>query len=161
MLQQLVYQLDTFTAQFNVNVELIVAGVDDIGGHIYTVNNPGTFIDVQQIGYTAIGSGGVHATQALIGFGSSPDHELKRTIFCTFAAKKRSEVAPGVGKDTDLFIITNEGIQELSQEEIKQLTDIYDIEYNNPLNTAVKTKVSNLNFVKIEKNEQKESAAGI
>lgn len=149
LLPQLAYQLDAQVMEYNYGVQLIVAGVDDDGAHAYFIDNPGTnCTDIHQIGYTAIGSGAIHATQALIGFGHSASKELKLTVFTTFAAKRRGEVAPGVGKDTDLFIVTADGIQELTQEEIKMLNEIYENEYHKPLADNVKSKVDAIEFIK-------------
>jgi 20S proteasome alpha/beta subunit len=148
LLQNIAFQLDNQVATWNIGVEIIVAGVDDLGAHVYTINHPGIYTDVYQIGYTAVGSGAIHATQALIGFAHSPYQELNRTIFCTFAAKKRGEVAPGVGKETDLFIISKDGIKELTQDEIKELDEIYNKDYYNPLTKQVQEKIEKLNFFK-------------
>ena len=149
LLPQLAYQLDAQVMEYNYGVQLIVAGVDEDGSHAYFIDNPGTSCtDIHQIGYTAIGSGAIHATQALIGFGHSASKELKLSTFSIFAAKKRGEVAPGVGKDTDLFVITNKGIQELTQEEITKLFEIYENEYHKPLADNVKAKINELDFIK-------------
>jgi len=37
--------------------------------------------------------------------GHTPFSELPETLFLTYLAKKRSEVAPGVGKGTDMFAV--------------------------------------------------------
>lgn len=155
LLPQLAFQLDQTVSTFDYGVQLIVAGVDDIGSHAYTIANPGnTAIDVHQISYTSIGSGGLHATQALIGFGHSGVQDLNKTIFCTFAAKKRAEVAPGVGRDTDLFVITDSGIKELSRDEINILEEIYQEAYHKPLAESVESKLNKLDFIKPTENDK-------
>ncbi len=160
LLQNIAYQLDQLVANWNVGVEIIVAGVDDFGAHLYTIVNPGTYTDVYQIGYNAVGSGAIHAMQSLIGFAHSPYQELNRTIFCTFAAKKRGEVAPGVGKETDLFVISKDGITELSQNQITELEELYNKDYYNPLTKEVRDKIEKLNFFKSKTNE-KQSATPV
>lgn len=55
---QITMMLDQTMQNFNLGVELLLAGVDDSGAHIYSVQNPGKpelLHDV--IGYAAIGSG--------------------------------------------------------------------------------------------------------
>lgn len=42
-----------------------------------------------------------------------------------YEAKKMSERAPGVGKLTNISIIDNDGINDLDQEKIDKLKDIY------------------------------------
>lgn len=147
LLPQLAFQLDQQVITYDFGVQLIVAGVDELGSHAFAIYNPGNSIDIHQIGYVAIGSGTLHATQSLIGFGHSPAIDLKTTVFCTFASKKRAEVAPGVGKDTDLFIITEQGIKALSQDEIKQLDEIYEQDYHKPLTDNVIGKINELPFI--------------
>lgn len=111
---------------FNYGVELLVAGVDDQGGHIYSVDNPGRperRHDV--IGYGAIGSGTPHALQAMIGFRHCQTDGFKDTIFRVYAAKRRAEVAPGVGRDTDVAVITRTEVKWLASTTLDQLAEFY------------------------------------
>jgi 20S proteasome alpha/beta subunit len=59
---QIAAMIDQQMAQFNLGIELLLAGVDSQGAHIYSVTNPGQ-PDRQWdvIGYAAVGSGGIHA----------------------------------------------------------------------------------------------------
>jgi len=124
---QIVMMLDQQMQQFNLGVEVVLAGVDESGAHIYSVQNPGqpqTLHDV--IGYVAIGSGAIHAIQSMIGFGHTGDADYHETVFRVYASKRRSEVAPGVGLDTDMAVIEAGGIHWLSGEELEQLRGIYE-----------------------------------
>jgi len=53
------------TNQFNLGVEITLAGCDDSGSHIYYLAHPGTIASFDKLGYNAIGSGGIHAMVAL------------------------------------------------------------------------------------------------
>src|SRR5439155_16914821 len=67
---QIFFGIDNQVATFNFNVEVIVTGIDERGGHIFYVGNPGqTLSSFHQIGYHAIGSGALQALQSLLGFG--------------------------------------------------------------------------------------------
>ena len=124
---QITLMIDQQMQQFNLGVEFLLAGADDTGAHIYSVQNPGRpeyLHDV--IGYAAIGSGAIHALQSMIGFGHSPNADYQETVFRAYASKRRSEVAPGVGLDTDLAVIATEGIHRLSDDELDQLRTIYE-----------------------------------
>src|SRR5580765_6291823 len=57
MYQNLVVQM----LQFNLGVELIIAGVDDSGSHLYYLGNPGTLMSFDKLGNNSIGSGSTHA----------------------------------------------------------------------------------------------------
>jgi hypothetical protein len=125
---QIVAMLDNTLAQWNLGVELLVAGVDSSGGHIFTVFNPGSPANVHDsIGYAAVGSGWIHAIQAFIGFRHTAEAGYHETVFRAYAAKRRAEVAPGVGHDTDMAVISpDEGIHWLTEGELAQLDDIYN-----------------------------------
>jgi hypothetical protein len=124
---QITVMLDQQMQQFNLGVEFLLAGVDDTGAHIYSIQNPGQpeyLHDV--IGYAAIGSGAIHAVQSMIGFAHSANAEYQETLFRVYASKRRSEVAPGVGLDTDMAIISTGGIHWLSVQDIDELRKIYE-----------------------------------
>lgn len=125
--QPLVMMLDNQMAQFNLSVELLLAGVDEDGAHIYSVHNPG---DPSQqhdvIGYAAIGIGTLHALQSMIGFRHGPTAGLRETIFRVYASKRRAEVAPGVGADTDMAIISTSTVTFLQESLLKRLSNMYD-----------------------------------
>lgn len=124
---QITMMLDQQMQGFNLGVELLLAGVDDSGAHIYSVHNPGRpeyLHDV--IGYAAIGSGAIHAVQSMIGFGHAANGKYHETVFRVYASKRRAEVAPGVGLDTDMAVISASGMHWLSPEELEQLRKIYE-----------------------------------
>ena len=138
--------LDNQMSQFNLGIELLVAGVDSGGAHIFSIENPGhpeRQHDV--IGYAAIGSGGIHAVQAMIGFRHSPVTPLKETVFQVYAAKRRAEVAPGVGLDTDMAIISRNGTTILDELTLTKLKDMYT-QYGEITETALKTELEKLDL---------------
>jgi 20S proteasome alpha/beta subunit len=144
----LVSQIDNYVANFDYAVSLLVAGVDDIGSHLFSIANPGGgFNDHQPIGYHAIGSGWIHALQSIIGFGHTGARGLHETIFTVYASKRRAEVAPGVGHDTDMMIVTQEGVTRVEQSVLAELGEIFD-EFQKPVSQEIKTKVSTLKFFK-------------
>lgn len=124
---QTVMLLDNGLAEWDLGVELLLAGVDDAGGHIHTNHNPGGGNqDHGPIGWAAIGSGAVHVLQSMAGFGHGADASYGQTLFRVYASKKRAEVAPGVGNDTDVAVISSDGTKFLSDTELNNLDGIYD-----------------------------------
>jgi 20S proteasome alpha/beta subunit len=85
------------------DVETIVAGVDEQGGHVFHVGDPGQVTCYDGIGFAAIGNGGRHAVSFLLQVGYTPQVALSRAVVLVYTAKKRAEVAPGVGSTTDVF----------------------------------------------------------
>jgi 20S proteasome alpha/beta subunit len=146
LLQQLSFNLDAQVSQFNYNVEMLIAGVDSSGAQLYTLLNPGTSpIHNNQLGYHAIGSGTIHALQSLIGFKHSNIKNIADTLFYVYASKRRAEVAPGVGEETDIYIISSDGIKKVSDDDLKKLEEIY-ISYSHPLQDQMIEEVKKLSI---------------
>jgi 20S proteasome alpha/beta subunit len=125
-------------------VDLLIAGVDDLGAQLFWVGNPGgNFVNLQQIGYTAVGSGQLHALQSLIGFGHIGTRTIAATLFAVYVAKRRAEVAPGVGTETDLEIITAEEIKRVDSARLTELGKLYQ-EYQKPASEEIVEKVNKL-----------------
>lgn len=144
LVNQLALGLDNIASSFNYGVDLLIAGVDDEGAHLYAVANPGgSSQDFQQIGFTAIGSGQVHALQSMIGFSHTGMKGLRETIFSVYASKRRAEVAPGVGKDTDITVIRENGSRRLDLATLQQLDTLYD-DYTKRVNEEVRKGVAKL-----------------
>jgi hypothetical protein len=124
---QITMMIDNTMQQFNLGVELLVAGMDEDGAHVFSIHNPGGGNQQHDvIGYAAIGSGGIHALQSMIGFGHHSDTDLKETVFRVYASKRRAEVAPGVGHDTDMAVISATGIAWLTAQQLKALEVVYE-----------------------------------
>lgn len=116
LIAQLVLGLDNAVATFNYGVELLIAGVDADGAQLYHIGNPGgAFTPFHHTGFGAIGSGNLHAVQSMIQLRQAPTHSLHETVFAVYASKRRAEVAPGVGPDTDMAIIDSTGILALDR----------------------------------------------
>ena len=139
-------QIDQQVAMFDLGIEVLVAGVDDTGGHLYVARNPGGVVDdFEPIGFTAIGSGSLHGVQSMIGFEHAPARDLRATIFRVFASKRRAEVAPGVGRVTDLWIIDGDGVTKLGQSVLDRLDALYQ-EYERPTRAELERKVHQLSI---------------
>ena len=86
----------------------IITGVDNTGGHIFIVEN-GILSCHDAAGFAAIGAGWYHAGSHLMFSRHGKNGALSRTLLLTYTAKKRAEVAPGVGTETDMFAIRGLG----------------------------------------------------
>lgn len=86
------------------DIEAIFAGIDTSGAHLYVVRN-GNVSCEDRIGFAAIGVGSWHAESLFMAAGHTRAATTSRALYLTFAAKKRAEIAPGVGSETDMFLI--------------------------------------------------------
>ena len=124
---QLVDKLATELLNFDVpGIDVIIAGVD-VRSQIYVMVD-GDLSCNNAIGFASVGSGSRHAESQFMLARHSWTSPLAETLFLTYAAKKRSEVAPGVGRDTDMIMIHPDetGITEINPEIITRLEAVYD-----------------------------------
>jgi hypothetical protein len=139
---QITLLIDQAMMQYNPEVELLLAGVDDSGAHVFTVHNPGgPELQHDMTGFAAVGSGTIHAMQSMIGFGHSANDDFNDTVFRAYASKRRSEVAPGVGLDTDMCTVAPAGVHWLTKEEMRQLQAIYE-DFEKSTSEALTDKLS-------------------
>jgi 20S proteasome alpha/beta subunit len=95
---------DSLYARRLPECEVIIAGRDVSGVHIYTVAGSETDLH-NAVGFTAIGVGARHAMSHLMQVRHSWNADLTDTVVRAFVAKRRAEAAPGVGSSTDMVII--------------------------------------------------------
>jgi 20S proteasome alpha/beta subunit len=90
---------------WSIDVDLIIAGGDSDSCHIYNVSHPGVTDCHDPVGYVCVGSGSPHAMYYLIGSKYKKSMKVEDVKKLVSGAKKRSEVAPGVGKHTTIEVI--------------------------------------------------------
>jgi hypothetical protein len=100
--RDLSFQLQTF--EFPRSVAAIVCGVDLDGAHIAVVRNS-QFENVDAVGFAAIGAGDWHANSQFMFSKHTRARGFAETLLLTYSAKRRAEVAPGVGSATDMFTV--------------------------------------------------------
>jgi hypothetical protein len=62
----------------------------------------------------------------MAGFVHSPRAEYGQTLFRVYASKRRAEVAPGVGNETEVAVVSRDGTKRLSETELEELDSIYE-----------------------------------
>lgn len=85
-------------------VSTIFAGVDMTGPHLY-VTDGGEVSCLDGVGFAAIGAGRWHASSQFMFAQHDRTKPAPETMLLTYHAKKRAEVAPGVGSGTDMFVL--------------------------------------------------------
>lgn len=107
------------------DVEAMVVGTDGESAHIYAVDSYGNDTCLDGVGFGAIGIGAWHAKSRLMQVGHTTTRIFAPTLASVFAAKKNSEIAPGVGSATDINVILNDGISSLWAPTLPKLEDLY------------------------------------
>jgi hypothetical protein len=148
-------QIDHGLATFNLQVEAIIAGVDDSGPAIYGIHNPGIADCYNSIGFHAVGTGAMHALISLIET-YSPNFSPGETLYSVYRAKRIAEVAPGVGQDTDLGIIEfNQKLKYFGQDSdvVKKFAKLYEDEKSKRKTLIMNAKLATLNLAKEDPSE--------
>jgi len=92
-----------------LEVDAMVCGVDATGPHIYYITDPGVETCYDNVGFCAIGSGARQFETALMTVNYSQFWSWTATLLLMYSAKKKAEVSPGVGRETDMFMAQEQG----------------------------------------------------
>jgi 20S proteasome alpha/beta subunit len=98
------------------NLETIVAGVDKSGAHLFHVNKWGDTRCDDLIGFSVAGIGEYHASSYLMLSQYSRSWQINRALLQIATAKRKAEVAPGIGRITDVFLIASDGVTFVAPE---------------------------------------------
>jgi hypothetical protein len=120
--QQIIVQSN----QFNLGVEIIIAGIDDTGSHVYYIGHPGTMISFDKIGYNAVGSGAPHVAIKFALDCLHPKTPLYDVLLAVYSAKRAAEVAPGVGQETEIQVISSDNIWPVPDALLNELRDVHN-----------------------------------
>ena len=102
---ELLMRIDSEIRNFHFpSLSVIFAGVDTSGAHLFVARNDEVSCE-DLVGFAAIGSGYYHAESQFMAQGHTRNSPIERGIYLTYTAKRRAEVAPGVGKGVDMFLI--------------------------------------------------------
>lgn len=100
-----VQDIDSSLRGWDLGVEMLVAGHDGEECHISSLHNPGLLVSHDAIGFACVGIGTPHATYHLIGADYKKSLPLEQAEALVKDAKKKSEMAPGVGSETAVFYL--------------------------------------------------------
>lgn len=126
------------------DVEALIVGVENNIAHIYMVDSSCQVTCHDDVGFAAIGIGAWHAKSALMQARYTNNFVLAPAFATLFIAKKRAEIAPGVGVTTDYHWITRRGWSPIVQGLIDKAHEIYK-DYEKKNIEWVKEAVDKLN----------------
>lgn len=105
---------------YDLGIDFLLGGIDE-KAHLYRITEPGTYRSYDEVSFCCIGSGDRHAEPVFAFYGFSPKLSEHEALQIAFEAKKRAEMAGGVGYITDAWIIETGGIYEVSTDTISEL----------------------------------------
>jgi hypothetical protein len=115
-------QLDSYEG---FDVDILVAGVDNEGSHVYRILNPGIHSSYDTLGFCSVGSGENHADSVFAIYHYQKTLNREQVLQIAYMSKKRAEMAGGVGISTDAWLIGNVGIARIMLGTIELLDDYY------------------------------------
>lgn len=133
-----------------VSVETIICGIDGDWPQLYRIESNGRAHLYSSVGFAAIGDGGDHAESQFMFAKYAPNWILSRAMMLTYYAKKRAEVAPGVGEETDMFFIAHAGHSQFYENVLQMLDTSYrermdaQKQAENESNTALEVRLTKL-----------------
>jgi hypothetical protein len=125
LLVSLANQVQSYAGQ---PTEAIVVAGDDADTHLYLVDSDSKVTCQDDVGFVAIGIGAWHAKSLLMQAKYFNRTNFAMALSLAHSAKKRAEIAPGVGKSTDMFIVNRTGWAPVAPE-LLSLVDGSYLEY--------------------------------
>ena len=113
----------------NLDTAILLMGFENKKAKISEIVDTG-IETYDQIYFNTIGSGSIQAQNTLLFQKHSKQDGLKTTLYNVYKAKQNAEVMQGVGKETDIGYLNENGITMLDNENIEILEEIYNIELN-------------------------------
>jgi hypothetical protein len=141
--ESVVLDLNSRIRNYDLDLELLLIGIDD-RGHISHITNPGMWRSHDNLGYCTIGMGDRHADNVFAWYRYSSATSLKEALYIAFEAKKKAEMAGGVGPTTDAVIIDADGIKVVTGATMQTLQEIYNERELGAQRRTFDEKVTNL-----------------
>jgi len=123
--ESVVLDLNDRIRRYDLDVQLVLVGVDD-RAHIVHVTNPGMWRSYDNLGYCTIGMGDRHADNVFAWYRYSSATPLNEALYIAFEAKKKAELAGGVGPTTDAVIVKSDGICIVEESTMQTLLEVYN-----------------------------------
>ena len=138
------------------NISTIITGIDSAGPHIYTLRNSAITCN-DWLGFSVIGVGANHAASHFMLSGHTRNNIGSRTLLIAHQAKRKAEVAPGVGKGTDMFLIGPQlgTFNWVKKDWIAELDRIYSAGVKRVENSAKKSEAEVSEFIEEQAKKMK------
>jgi len=121
ILQQIAVEI----TKHNLGVDILIAGVSNGTAHLFGVGNPGEIWRYDIYGCAALGVGMSYSIGRFAMAQHAMTDALPTALYTAYEAKKSAEAAPGVGKLTQIKVITATGSKDVSQQLLDKLEEIH------------------------------------
>ena len=111
-------------SEYSLETQILLIGFDNSLAQITNIEE-NSIVDFRSMNFHAIGSGAIQAVNTLLFQKHSKTDSLLTTIYNVYKAKKNAEVSEGVGRETEILILSGESVQQLSNDNIDILNIIY------------------------------------
>lgn len=103
-------------SNFEIECETIIAGTEGTSaGRIFVISGDGQIACNDSVAFAAIGFGGEHAESQFMFSRYTRQWAAADALYLAYAAKKRAEAAPSVGRDTYMYVIGAGAISWLNE----------------------------------------------
>lgn len=107
------------------DTEALIVGGDDQSTYLYVVDQQSHVTLHNDVGFAAIGVGAWHAKSEIMRAGYTNTMAYAAALAMSYMAKKTAEVAPGVGRETDLYLITRIGWAPVLPKIKEKISELY------------------------------------
>ncbi|HED37812.1 MAG TPA: hypothetical protein ENI76_06160 [Ignavibacteria bacterium] len=146
--REVVTSIQNLIANANLQTIMILVALDDKKCHIRVLTNPSELINPLE--YATTGTGELHAVQSLIGVKYKKSEDLDAATYLVYEAKRRAEVAPGVGTLTEMIVLSHKedgtvAERRLEVADFDKLSEVYDT-MNSRDAAQIKAKLTEKSF---------------
>ena len=114
--------------KLDLNTIILLIGFDKRKEAQITEITQDNISDYRMLNFHAIGSGNMQAVNTLLFQKHHGEEKLITAIYNVYKAKKNAEVLQGVGKETDLFVLSHKKSCQNLNKYLSLLNEIYDSE---------------------------------
>lgn len=107
------------------NTEAIIVAADDHSAHLYYMDKNAKVNCHDDVGFIAIGLGAWHAKSHLMQILYHNRVPFSGALGVVYTAKKRAELAPGVGVATDMFLLNKLGWEPIADDILAEVSRVY------------------------------------
>ena len=121
----LVANINDQIANYRLGLDMLLVGIDD-EAHLIRISDPGAYRSYDSLSYCCIGMGDRHADNVFAWYRYMRELSRNEALYIAFEAKKKAELAGGVGQSTDVLIINVDGIRKVEESTVQDLEEIYE-----------------------------------
>lgn len=125
MNQNIVDDLTNKIQNYHLGIEAVIAGMTGENAHLFYVDPAGMVTCHDDFGYVTVGIGGTHAAGHFMVTSYSSAIGYFDALWAVFSAKRRGEIAPGVGDFTDMVRINEHGALHIPPDLVAKMAKVH------------------------------------